>query len=138
MRMAICVILAATAAPVSAHHDGAGFDKSRQIQIEGAVTKVEWFNPHAFIHVEVKNADGSVTPWTVEIASARGLTRLGVTRESLQAETRLVVTGYRDGGGRNIASAVTLRLKDGREVAMPIFRAHGSDILSRRTIAGHE
>ena len=129
MRMAMCVILAATVAPASAHHDRAGFDQSRRIQIEGAVTKVEWFNPHAFIHIEVKNADGSVTPWTVELASANGLKRLGVTQESLQAETRLVVTGYRESGGRNIASAVTLRLKDGREVAMPIFRASGSEIL---------
>jgi hypothetical protein len=65
----------------------------------------------------------------LQVASANGFERLGVTRESLQPETRLVVTGDRESSGRNITAAVKLRLKDGRrEVAMPIFLAGGSDI----------
>jgi len=124
MRIAACLAgIAAAMASLSAHHNHVGFDQSKPVSIEGTVTKVEWFNPHAFIWVAVKGADGSVTTWQVEASSPNGLQRAGITREMLAAETALVVTGFREDGGHTRLSATALRLTNGRDVPLPSFAA---------------
>jgi hypothetical protein len=115
MKLSIAVIAAvafllAAAIPLIAHHAfGSEFDPNRPVLLKGKVTRVEWVNPHTWIHVEVTNPDGSKEVWMIEGGSPNSLFRRGVTRESLPLGTEVVVDGYqtRDhslkrANGRNI------------------------------------
>jgi hypothetical protein len=104
------VLLLAGAVPALAHHAfGGEFDPDRPLLLKGKVVKVEWVNPHAWIHLEVLKPDGTKEEWMVEGGSPNSLLRHGVTRDSLPAGTEIVVDGYqaRDhsllrANGRNI------------------------------------
>ena len=76
--------LAGSAVSLSAHHAfSAEFDASRPVQFKGTVTKMEWVNPHCWIHIDVKRPDGKVEPWAFEAGSPNVLFRRGFTKESL-------------------------------------------------------
>jgi len=80
---------------VSAHHAfGGEFDANRPVLLKGKVVKMEWTNPHAWIHIEVTKPDGSKEVWMVEGGSPNSLLRRGVTKESLPVGTEVVVDGY--------------------------------------------
>jgi hypothetical protein len=88
------VLLAATV-PVRGHHAfGAEFDPDAPIRLQGKVVKLEWVNPHAWIHIEVAKPDGTKEVWMVEGGTPNTLLRRGLTRESLTYGTELIVDGY--------------------------------------------
>jgi hypothetical protein len=80
---------------VRGHHAfGAEFDPDAPIRLQGKVVKLEWVNPHAWIHIEVTKPDGTKEVWMVEGGTPNTLLRRGLTRESLTYGTELIVDGY--------------------------------------------
>jgi hypothetical protein len=84
--------------------------------LHGAVTKVEWTNPHARFYVDVKDESGKVTNWNLELASPNALRRLGWTRDFLKVGTEVTVDAVLAKDGSNMASAKSVILADGRKM----------------------
>ena len=106
-----------TAAPVRAHHAfAAEFDSTQPITLRGAVTKVEWINPHTWIHLDVKDSSGKVIEWMIEGGTPNTLLRRSVDKNSLPAGTEIVVEGYRAKNGTNRANGRDLTLPSGRKL----------------------
>src|ERR1700704_6610052 len=97
------------ALPVLAHHAfSAEFDEKKPLKLQGIVTKWELVNPHSWIHLAVKGADGKITPWMVEGGSPNSLFRNGFTKESLPEGTEIIVEGYRAKDGADRAGGAHL------------------------------
>lgn len=99
-----------TALPVWAHHSfAAEFDDKKPLKLTGTVTKMEWTNPHSWIHLDVKNPDGSVTQWMIEAGSPNALYRLGYNKNMLPVGTVIVVDGYhaKDNSKRGVGKDLT-------------------------------
>jgi hypothetical protein len=108
------------ARPAAAHHAfAAEFDASKPLILKGTVEKWELVNPHSWIHLAVKNPDGTVTKWMVEGGSPNSLFRLGFTKDSLPKGTEIVVDGYqaKDGANRAVGKDLTFA-KDGKRLFM--------------------
>jgi hypothetical protein len=86
--------LAIGGAALAHHAFAAEFDGNRPVNLQGKVTKIEWINPHTWIHIEAKNADGTMTRWMVEGGTPNTLLRRGITKDSLAIGTEIVVRGY--------------------------------------------
>jgi hypothetical protein len=104
-------------APVWAHHAfAAEFDAKKPIKLVGTVTQWELINPHSWIHIDVKNADGTVTNWMIEVGSPNTLFRLGFNKSSLPAGTEITVDGYQSKDGLNSAVGKNLTFADGKRL----------------------
>ena len=117
---AVCAGMLVATRPAEAHHAfAAEFDASRPLLLKGTVVKWELVNPHSWIHLDVKNADGSVTRWMVEGGSPNSLFRLGFSKESLPKGTEIIVDGYqaKDGANRAVGKDLTFA-KDGKRLFM--------------------
>jgi len=114
---ALCLAFVLAAASASAHHAfTAEFDAAKPVKLQGTVTRMEWINPHAWIHIDVKNADGTVTAWMVEGGSPNTLLRNGVTKASVTAGMEIVVDGYKAKDGTNRANGRDITLPDGKKL----------------------
>ena len=110
-------VLSLAAEPVWAHHAfAAEFDSSKPIRLKGAVTKMEWINPHAWIHIDVEGEDGKVSPWMIEAAAPNSLLRRGFTKNSLLIGTEIVVEGYQAKDEAKRANGSIITFTDGRKL----------------------
>ena len=118
-RATLLSLLASATLPLSvfAHHSfSAEFDAKRPVKLRGTVTQWELVNPHSWIHMDVKNDDGTVTSWMVEVGSPNSLFRLGFTKNSLPAGTEIVVDGYQAKDRGNLAVGKNLTFPDGKRL----------------------
>ena len=101
--------------PASAHHSFASeYDATKPVQLNGTVAKMEWINPHSWIHVDVKKQDGTVEKWAIEAGPPGTLVRAGFTKDSLPVGTEIRVNGYRAKDGAFRANGRDLTFSDGR------------------------
>lgn len=111
-------MLLAAALPVAAHHSfGAEFDSSKLLTLEGTVVQMEWVNPHSWLTIDVKKADGTVERWRLEGGSPSVLLRLGWNRDSLPTGTKIKVTAFQAKDGSFRASTRDIEFPDGRHLA---------------------
>ena len=100
--------------PVMAHHAfSAEFDANRSVTLTGTVTKMEWINPHSWIHIDVKNDDGIVDSWMIEGGAPNALLRRGFNKNSLQPGTVILVEGYQAKDGAMRANGRDIIFEDG-------------------------
>lgn len=105
------------AAPVAAHHAfAAEFDIKQPITLKGAITKMEWINPHSWVHINVKEPDGKVTSWMVEGGPPNALFRRGFTKEALPVGAEILVQGYQAIDGSKRANGRDITFADGRKL----------------------
>lgn len=122
MRRTLCVVVSSAAlflplASASAHHAfSAEFDAKKAVSLRGTVTKMEWINPHSWIHVDVKKQDGTIEPWMVEAGPPGALVRRGFTKTSVPVGTEILVEGYQAKDGSNKANGREITLPDGQRL----------------------
>ena len=120
MRTKLAVVTAAfglllAAAPVWAHHAfAAEFDATKPVKFRGKVTKMEWINPHVWIHVDVKMPDGMVEAWAIEAGTPNVLFRRGLKKDALLPGTEIEIDGYRTKDGTHRANGRNLTLPNGQ------------------------
>src|SRR6266705_3349736 len=104
-------------APLAAHHSfAAEFDGSKPVTLKGTVTKMEWTNPHAWLHVDVKGPDGKVVSWMVEGGAPNALLRRGWNKNSVPPGTQVTVQGFRAKDGSNRANGREATLANGQKL----------------------
>jgi hypothetical protein len=109
--------LATFVAPVNAHHSfAAEFDGSKAIRLVGALTKVDWSNPHTYFYLDVKDDKGKVVNWACEGGGPGALSRRGLGKGDLKLGDTIVVDGYRAKDGSNLIDARRVTLPDGRSI----------------------
>ena len=114
---AIMAALTLAAAPLLAHHAfSAEFDANKQVILKGTITKMEWINPHAWLHINVKEADGKVTAWDIELGPPNALIKRGWNQTSVPAGLQIVVEGYQAKDGAKRANGREVTLPDGKKL----------------------
>jgi hypothetical protein len=115
--LAAGVGLLLASAPALGHHAfAAEFDASKPIKLRGTVTRMEWINPHTWIHIDVKGRDGKVEKWMIEGGPPNALSRRGFTKDSLPVGSEILVEGFRAKDGSLRGNGRDVTFADGRKL----------------------
>lgn len=113
----IGISLSAFTTSASAHHAfAAEFDANKPVNFKGKITKMEWINPHTWLHVDVKGPDGKMVNWAIEAGTPNVLFRRGFTKQSLLPGTDIQIDGYQAKDGSHRANGRDLTFADGRKL----------------------
>jgi len=115
----VCVslCLVSTTTSLQAHHAfAAEFDANKPVTFKGTLTKMDWTNPHVWLHLEVKKPDGKTEEWAIEAGSPNALFRRGFTKKSMLPGAELVVDGYQAKDGSRRANGRDVTFADGRKM----------------------
>jgi hypothetical protein len=114
-----CAAALAAGASLSAHHAfSAEFDAKMPVTLTGVVTKIEMVNPHGWIYIDVKSADGKVINWAIETGGPNALARRGVKKNFLPIGSTVIVNGYRAKDMSYTAAGDSVRFPDGRSFSV--------------------
>jgi hypothetical protein len=111
------VVLLLAVKPMAAHHSfSAEFDVTKTVKVHGSVTKMEWVNPHSWIYVDVKDADGKVTNWHFELGSPNALFREGWKKDSVPVGLEVDILAYQAKSGGPVGNCRSVLLPNGKEL----------------------
>ena len=114
--MAALGVMLSAASALAHHAFSAEFDQDKPVRLEGAVTKTEWTNPHAWIYIDVKGADGKVVAWAIEMGPPSALLRRGWKKSSMQVGAVIKVEGFAAKNGKEFANASNITMPDGTKI----------------------
>jgi hypothetical protein len=118
MRTRFFALLLVAVFPAVAHHSfAAEFDDKQPVTLDGTVVKFDFMNPHSWIYLDVKKADGTTERWSVETGSTNALFRRGWRKDSLRAGDHVAIDAFRAKDGSHTANASQVKLPDGRQVS---------------------
>ena len=110
------VVVAGASVALAHHSFAAEFDANQPIQLRGTVTKMEWINPHAWMHIDVKKPDGTVEKWMIEGGTPNTLLRRGFSKESIKPGIEVLVDGFRAKSGALRATGRDVTRPDGKKL----------------------
>jgi hypothetical protein len=113
----IGLLAAGSVMPLWAHHAfAAEFDAKKPVRFEATVSRMQWTNPHVWLHVDVKKPDGTIEKWAFEAGTPNVLFRRGFTKNSLLPGTKIVVDGYQAKDGSRRANGRDITFPDGKKL----------------------
>lgn len=122
-KLVACAVIAGfllTAMPALAHHSFAAvYDYSKPVTLQGTVISFEFINPHGWVTMDVKDADGKVDRWRVEVSNPNALLRQGWKKDILKPGDQVTVSAHRAKDGTNTANGSAFTLADGRKIFSP-------------------